>query len=69
MLFGGGAPAEEWITPDWVNREARAGRNTRYQYHKGGSIWDSDRYGPALPLVAELHRRIEDARLKAHSAR
>ncbi len=65
ILFGGGAPAEEWIAPDWAQRPRRMNRNNRIQYHKGGAIWDSDRYGPALPLVAELHRRIEEAQLQA----
>jgi 5,5'-dehydrodivanillate O-demethylase len=69
ILFGGGAPAEEWISPDWYRRDLRPGRNSRYNYHKGGAVWDSDRYGPALPLVAELHRRIEDARLEAAPVR
>lgn len=38
---------------------------TRLQYHKGGAQWESDRYGPAIPLVAELHRRMEEAQDKA----
>jgi 5,5'-dehydrodivanillate O-demethylase oxygenase subunit len=67
ILFGGGDPAKEWISPDWAQRPLRPGRNNRYMYHKGGAIWDSDRYGPALPLVAELHRRIEDARRLSRS--
>jgi hypothetical protein len=35
---------------------------TRLQYHKGGAQWESDRYEPAISLVAELHRRMEKAR-------
>jgi 5,5'-dehydrodivanillate O-demethylase len=31
----------------------------RAQYHKGFVMDDADRYGPAVPLVQELHRRIE----------
>ncbi len=34
----------------------------RANYHKGFVIDDGDRYGPAVPLVQELHRRIEEAR-------
>jgi 5,5'-dehydrodivanillate O-demethylase len=32
----------------------------RAQYHKGAMIDDADRYGPAIPLVAELHRQLEE---------
>ena len=42
-------------------------RNTRAQYHKGGATWESDRYGPAIPLVGELHRRMEEAVEKAQT--
>ena len=33
----------------------------RTMYHKGFVLDDADRYGPAVPLVQELHRRIEAA--------
>jgi 5,5'-dehydrodivanillate O-demethylase oxygenase subunit len=33
----------------------------RAQYHKGFVVDDADRYGPAVPLVQELHRRIAEA--------
>lgn len=61
ILYGGGLPAEAWLDPDWAKNGVGLGRNTRLQYHKGGAQWESDRYGPAIPLVAELHRRMEDA--------
>jgi hypothetical protein len=32
----------------------------RAQYHKGFVLDDADRYGPAVPLVQELHRRIAE---------
>ena len=32
-------------------------------YHKGFGNDDVDRYGPALELVKDLHRRIEAAEL------
>jgi 5,5'-dehydrodivanillate O-demethylase len=69
ILFGGGDPAVEWVSEDWASRPIRQARNNRLNYHTGGSVWDSDRYGPAIPLVAELHRRIESARLEAQSVR
>jgi 5,5'-dehydrodivanillate O-demethylase oxygenase subunit len=37
----------------------------RSMYHKGFANDDADRYGPALDLVKELHRRIEEAQLAA----
>jgi 5,5'-dehydrodivanillate O-demethylase len=65
VLYGGGGPAEAWQAPDWAEKDLGLTRNTRLQYHKGGAVWDSDRFGPALPLVAELHRRIEEAKAGA----
>ena len=35
-------------------------------YHKGFALDDADRYGPALDLVKELHRRVEDYELAAN---
>jgi 5,5'-dehydrodivanillate O-demethylase len=32
----------------------------RAQYHKGFVLDDADRYGPAVPLIQELHHRIEE---------
>jgi 5,5'-dehydrodivanillate O-demethylase len=32
----------------------------RALYHKGFAIDDGDRYGPAVPLIQALHRRIEE---------
>ena len=65
ILYGGGAPAELWLDPNWASKSLELNRNTRAQYHKGGQVWESDRYGPALPLVGELHRRMEEAVEKA----
>jgi 5,5'-dehydrodivanillate O-demethylase len=36
-------------------------QNYRRLYHKGFASDDADRYGPAIELVKELHRRIEAA--------
>ena len=38
-------------------------QNYRRMYHKGYASDDADRYGPALDLVKELHRRIEEHEL------
>lgn len=65
ILYGGGGPAEAWQKPDWAQQNNGLTRNTRMQYHKGGAQWESDRYGPAVPLVAELHRRMEEAQSDA----
>ncbi len=63
ILFGGGQPSQDWVAPDWASRGAGVGNNSnRLKYHKGGAERESDRYGPAVPLVGELHRRIEMAR-------
>jgi hypothetical protein len=59
-LYGGGGPAEAWQNPEWASKDLGLSRNTRLQYHKGGAEWESDRFGPAVPLVAELHRLIEE---------
>jgi 5,5'-dehydrodivanillate O-demethylase len=32
-------------------------------YHKGFANDDADRYGPAIELVKELHRSIEEAEI------
>jgi len=37
--------------------------NYRRMYHKGFGTDDVDRYGPAIELVKDLHRRIEQAEL------
>jgi 5,5'-dehydrodivanillate O-demethylase len=65
ILFGGGAPAEAWQDPQWADKDVGLGRITRLQYHKGGAEWESDRFGPAIPLVAELHRMMEAAQAEA----
>jgi 5,5'-dehydrodivanillate O-demethylase oxygenase subunit len=61
ILFGGGAPSEAWVSPDWAAKRPGVGaNNNRLDYHRGGAWRETDRYGPAIPLVAELHRRIEE---------
>ena len=60
IIYGGGDLAKAWKDPNWAQNGLGINRNNRIQYHKGGSIWESDRFGPAIPLVAEVHRNIEE---------
>ena len=47
-----------------MNARLRAGSaKYRRMYHKGFGSDDADRYGPAIELVKDLHRRIEAAQL------
>jgi 5,5'-dehydrodivanillate O-demethylase len=59
MIHGSGAP------PD---RQKQFSQNYRKMYHKGFASDDADRYGPAIDLVKDLHRRIEIADLSAQAA-
>ncbi|MDF2115459.1 Rieske 2Fe-2S domain-containing protein [Roseiarcaceae bacterium H3SJ34-1] len=65
MLHGSGKPPDDWTAPDWAKRRLSIGQAYRQKYHKGFAIDDVDRYGPAVPLVQDLHRRIEEAEIKA----
>jgi 5,5'-dehydrodivanillate O-demethylase len=60
IIYGGGDLAKAWKDPDWARSGLDIIRNNRLKYHKGGAAWESDRFGPAIPLVAEVHRRIEE---------
>jgi 5,5'-dehydrodivanillate O-demethylase len=60
IIYGGGDLAKAWKDPDWAKNGLGINRGSRIQYHKGGATWESDRFGPAIPLVAEVHRRIEE---------
>ena len=48
---------------------AMQAESLRYRgfYHKGFNLDDMDRYGPAMPLIQDLHRRIEEAALVSSS--
>jgi 5,5'-dehydrodivanillate O-demethylase len=59
IIHGSGAP------PDMSNPQALLRHGFRKLYHKGFANDDADRYGPALDLVKDLHRRIEEAELAA----
>lgn len=54
IIYGRGYPPEEH-KPDAILRT-----KYRHMYHKGYGMDDADRYGPALELVKDLHRRIEE---------
>jgi 5,5'-dehydrodivanillate O-demethylase len=59
IIYGRGYPAGE------NNPHRILKTKFRHMYHKGYGMDDADRYGPALELVKELHRRIEAAQLEA----
>src|SRR5258708_30104730 len=57
IIYGSGSP------PDWSKPEQLLKHGFRRMYHKGFAIDDADRYGPALELATEHHRRIEMAEI------
>jgi 5,5'-dehydrodivanillate O-demethylase oxygenase subunit len=59
MLHGGGQPPEDWLEALRAGKPlmAHAG-SSRANFHKGFVLDDADRYGSAVPLIQELHRRI-----------
>jgi 5,5'-dehydrodivanillate O-demethylase len=64
IVFGAGEPPKGWGTEQWANTvNAPGSQDYRKLYHKGFAEDDADRYGPAVDLVKELHRRIEEAEL------
>ena len=68
IIFGSGQEPEGWNQPDWASRQIELSQNFRKLYHKGFAVDDADRYGPALDLVKDLHRRIEEAEIAARTA-
>jgi 5,5'-dehydrodivanillate O-demethylase oxygenase subunit len=50
--------------PEAVNVDLLLAGNYRRMYHKGFGTDDVDRYGPAIELVKDLHRRIEQAEIE-----
>jgi 5,5'-dehydrodivanillate O-demethylase oxygenase subunit len=63
MLHGSGAAPGDWTSPDWATRQLFLSQGFRKMYHKGFANDDADRYGPAIDLVKELHRSIEEAEI------
>jgi 5,5'-dehydrodivanillate O-demethylase len=68
ILHGSGSPPVGWTAPDWAMRQLELSQNFRQNFHKGFSKDDADRYGPAVALAQELHRRIDAARQAARDA-
>ncbi len=67
VLHGSDEPPLEWMREDWHTRFATAeaiGANFHRGYH---ALQATDRFGPLIPQVKELHRRIEAAWRKAHA--
>lgn len=61
ILFGAGVEPLGWDPDDWTKMQLYAGgQSYRKSYHKGFAEDDADRYGPAMDLVVELHRRIAE---------
>ena len=68
IIFGSGQEPEGWNQPDWAERQIVLTQSFRKLYHKGLAVDDADRYGPALDLVKDLHRRIEEAEISARTS-
>jgi 5,5'-dehydrodivanillate O-demethylase oxygenase subunit len=68
IIYGSGAPPEGWTDPNWAVKKLSIGQQFRQNYHQGFDVDDADRYGPATPLVRELHRRIAEAENAAMKA-
>jgi 5,5'-dehydrodivanillate O-demethylase len=67
MLHGSGMAPDGWASPNWANQQMFLSQGYRKMYHKGFASDDADRYGPALDLVKDLHRRIEEAEIAARA--
>jgi 5,5'-dehydrodivanillate O-demethylase len=68
MLHGSGSAPEGWTDPDWATQQLFLSQGFRKMYHKGFASDDADRYGPAIELVKDLHRRIEEAEIAARGS-
>ncbi len=67
IIYGSGeSPYDGWAAPDWATRKLFFSQGFRKMYHKGFGTDDADRYGPALDLVKELHRRVEEFEIAAN---
>ena len=61
ILFGAAEDPPGWDPDDWTKMQLYGGgQSYRKSYHKGFAEDDADRYGPAMDLVVELHRRIAE---------
>jgi len=70
ILYGGGTPAAGWVDQDWAKQQLVSKEREGYRslYHKGYVNDDADRYGPMVPQIMDLHRRIEEAMIAAQQA-
>ena len=67
MLHGNGqSPESHWAAPDWARKKLFVSAGFRQMFHKGFYKDDTDRYGPDIELVKELHRRIEEYEIQAN---
>ncbi len=68
IVYGAGSPPAEWVDADWATQQVASGRmnaNSVSLYHMKGAQKNTDWLGPALPLVMDLHRKIDEAQQKA----
>jgi 5,5'-dehydrodivanillate O-demethylase len=65
ILYGNDRGPGDWADPDWASKRKYMSQDFRRNFHKGLVIDDADRYGPAVDLVKELHRRIEEVEIAA----
>ena len=67
LIHGG-----HWDEDEGEGKSAVTGKGSdlssfRGAYHKGYAIDDADRYGPAMPMVVDLMRRIDEAQETART--
>ena len=68
IIYGSCEEPTDWTAPDWHQRHHVFSQAYRKMYHKGFALDDSDRYGPAIELVKQLHRAIEEAEIAARQS-
>ena len=66
-LYGSCEEPVDWMAEDWFRRKHVFSQAYRKMYHKGFALDDADRYGPAIELVKDLHRRIEEFEIAARA--
>lgn len=62
VLHGSGEPPTSDMFPGASGSLSMVG-GFRAMYHKGFAVDDADRYGPAVPLIQEVHRKLEELQL------
>jgi 5,5'-dehydrodivanillate O-demethylase len=61
------SPYDDWAAPDWATRKLFITQGFRKMFHKGFGNDDADRYGPAMELIKDLHRRVEEFEIAANA--